>query len=98
MDSSRLFFVDKVQAQGGKQRRIPVPQKFWEEFAVGTAVRIELIKKESNMVGRDNDALEKLYLAKKKIEIRLKDLKYKKAELQLFWRTPKLGINLSAPI
>jgi len=26
------------------QRRIPLPQKFWEEFPVGSFVKVELMK------------------------------------------------------
>ena len=40
-----MFFVDRVQAQGKLQRRIPVPQKFWDEFTVGATVKIEVMKK-----------------------------------------------------
>jgi len=40
-----IYYVDKVQGQGKRQRRIPLPKKFWEEFPVGSIVKIELIKK-----------------------------------------------------
>ena len=38
-----MYFVDKVQKQGIKQRKVPVPKKFWGEFPLGSIVKIELI-------------------------------------------------------
>lgn len=38
-----MFFVDKIQAQGTKQRKIPLPKKFWKEFPLHSMVKIELI-------------------------------------------------------
>ncbi len=37
-----MYFVDRIQAQGTKQRKIPVPKKFWKEFPLGSLVKIEL--------------------------------------------------------
>lgn len=39
-----MYFVDKVQAQGKRQRKIPLPKKFWKEFPLHSLVKIELIK------------------------------------------------------
>ncbi len=38
-----MYFVDKIQAQGLKQRKVPVPKKFWEEFPLDSIVKIELL-------------------------------------------------------
>ena len=38
-----MYFVDKIQAQGDKQRKIPVPKKFWIEFPLDSMVKIELL-------------------------------------------------------
>ena len=38
-----MYFVDKIQAQGTRQRKIPLPKKFWREFPLGSLVKIELI-------------------------------------------------------
>ena len=38
-----MYFVEKIQAQGKKQRKIPVPKKFWNEFPVGSLVKIEKV-------------------------------------------------------
>ncbi len=33
-------FVDRIQKQSTCQRKIPLPKKFWEEFALGSLVKI----------------------------------------------------------
>ena len=38
-----MYFVDRVQAQGTKQRKIPVPKKFWKEFPLQSLVKIEVL-------------------------------------------------------
>jgi len=38
-----MYFVDKIQAQGTRQRKIPLPKKFWSEFSLNSLVKIELI-------------------------------------------------------
>ncbi len=38
-----MYFVDKIQAQGTRQRKIPLPKKFWKEFPLDSMVKIELI-------------------------------------------------------
>ncbi len=38
-----MHFVEKVQVQSTRQRKIPVPKKFWREFAVDCVVKIELM-------------------------------------------------------
>jgi hypothetical protein len=38
-----MFFVDRVQAQGTRQRKIPMPKKFWKEFPIDSIVKIELV-------------------------------------------------------
>ena len=38
-----MFFVDKVQAQGTRQRKIPLPKKFWGEFPIDSIVKVELV-------------------------------------------------------
>jgi len=45
IDDEGLFYVDKVQAQGKIQRRIPLPHKFWKEFPLGKMVKVEVIRK-----------------------------------------------------
>jgi len=45
LDEPTLFFVDRVQAQGEKQRRIPLPQKFWQFFPSTCVVKVELMHK-----------------------------------------------------
>ena len=39
-----MYFVDKIQAQGTRQRKIPLPKKFWQEFPLESMVKIELIE------------------------------------------------------
>lgn len=39
-----MYFVDKVQTQGKRQRKVPVPKKFWKEFPVYSLVKIESMK------------------------------------------------------
>ena len=38
-----MYFVDKIQAQGTRQRKIPVLKKFWAEFPLNSYVKIELM-------------------------------------------------------
>jgi len=38
-----MYFVDKIQAQGTRQRKIPLPKKFWREFPLNSIVKIELL-------------------------------------------------------
>ncbi|MEK6901713.1 MAG: hypothetical protein AABX37_05185 [Nanoarchaeota archaeon] len=38
-----MYFVDRIQAQGAKQRKIPVPKKFWKEFPLHSLVKMELL-------------------------------------------------------
>ena len=38
-----MYFVDKIQAQGTRQRKIPVPKKFWLDFPLDSYVKIELL-------------------------------------------------------
>ena len=42
-----MYFVDKIQAQGTRQRKIPLPKKFWREFPLDSMVKIELIAEPS---------------------------------------------------
>jgi len=38
-----MYFVDRVQAQGTRQRKIPVPKKFWADFPLDSIVKVELV-------------------------------------------------------
>ncbi|MBU0457203.1 MAG: hypothetical protein ABH824_03125 [Nanoarchaeota archaeon] len=38
-----MYFVEKIQAQGTRQRKISVSKKFWSEFPIDSFVKIELI-------------------------------------------------------
>ena len=38
-----MYFVDYIQAQGDKQRKIPVSKKFWKDFPLDSYVKIELV-------------------------------------------------------
>lgn len=42
-----MHFVEKVQVQGTRQRKIPLPRKFWRELPLGSMVKIELVKNNS---------------------------------------------------
>ena len=42
-----MYFVDKIQAQGTRQRKIPLPKKFWREFPLEALVKIENLKNPS---------------------------------------------------
>ena len=42
-----MYFVDKIQAQGTRQQKIPVPKKFWIEFPMDSYVKIELLNDSS---------------------------------------------------
>lgn len=41
-----MYFVEKIQAQGAKQRKIPVLKRFWQEFPIGSYVKITLLDQE----------------------------------------------------
>ncbi len=38
-----MYFVEKIQAQGLRQRKIPLLKKFWPEFPLHSLVKIELL-------------------------------------------------------
>tara|TARA_Y100000031_G_scaffold93277_1_gene102358 strand:- start:404 stop:652 length:249 start_codon:yes stop_codon:yes gene_type:complete len=38
-----MYFVDRIQAQGKRQRKVPLPKKFWKEFPSGAMVKVELL-------------------------------------------------------
>ncbi len=38
-----MYFVDKILAQGERQRKLSVPKKFWGDFPIGSYVKIELL-------------------------------------------------------
>jgi hypothetical protein len=38
-----MYFVEKVLAQGTRQRKISVSKKFWKEFPINSYVKIELM-------------------------------------------------------
>tara|TARA_Y100000310_G_C20012471_1_gene503562 strand:- start:49 stop:312 length:264 start_codon:yes stop_codon:yes gene_type:complete len=38
-----MYYVDVILEQGTRQRKVPVPKKFWDDFPLGSLVRIELI-------------------------------------------------------
>lgn len=38
-----MYFVDYIQAQGKRQRKIPLSKKFWADFPLGSYVKIELV-------------------------------------------------------
>ncbi len=42
-----IYFVDKIQGQGSRQRKIPLPKKFWREFPLGSLVKIEVLEDSS---------------------------------------------------
>ena len=42
-----MHYVDRVLAHGDKQRKIPVPKKFWKDFPLGTLVKIVLMSDHS---------------------------------------------------
>lgn len=42
-----MYFVDRIQAQGLRQRKIPLPRKFWAEFPLYSMVKIELLENPS---------------------------------------------------
>jgi hypothetical protein len=41
-----MHFVDRIQVQGERQRKIPLPKKFWVEFPLNSLVKISLIDNE----------------------------------------------------
>ena len=47
-----MYFVEKVQAQGERQRKLPVPKKFWKHFPLNSMVKITLLNKEIFIVDR----------------------------------------------
>ena len=42
-----MYFVEKIQAQGIRQRKLPVAKKFWKEFPLHSYVKISLLEDES---------------------------------------------------
>lgn len=38
-----MYYVDRVQEQGTRQRKIPVPRKFWVDFPLDSLVKIQLL-------------------------------------------------------
>lgn len=42
-----MYFVEKIQAQGTRQRKIPVSKKFWKEFPLNSYVKISLLEDDS---------------------------------------------------
>ncbi|HLD01223.1 MAG TPA: hypothetical protein VJC39_05775 [Candidatus Nanoarchaeia archaeon] len=42
-----IFFVDRVQVQSDKQRKVPLPKKFWLSFPLNSLVKIQSLKNES---------------------------------------------------
>lgn len=42
-----MYFVDRVQAQGTRQRKIPLPKKFWVDFPLDSIVKVELVNNPS---------------------------------------------------
>jgi hypothetical protein len=38
-----MYFVERVLAQGTRQRKISVSKKFWREFPINSYVKIELL-------------------------------------------------------
>ena len=38
-----MYYVDKILAQGTRQRKISVPKKFWKDFPLNSYVKIERI-------------------------------------------------------
>jgi hypothetical protein len=38
-----MYFVERVLAQGTRQRKISVSKKFWKEFPINSYVKIELM-------------------------------------------------------
>ncbi len=38
-----MHFVERIQVQSTRQRKIPVPKKFWREFPLDSFVKIELL-------------------------------------------------------
>ena len=42
-----MYFVDKIQEQGARQRKIPLRKKFWKEFPLNSIVKIELLNDSS---------------------------------------------------
>lgn len=42
-----MYYVDYIQNQGTRQRKIPVPKKFWEDFPIDSLIKIELINNPS---------------------------------------------------
>lgn len=38
-----MYFVERILAQGTRQRKISVSKKFWKEFPIDSYVKIELL-------------------------------------------------------
>lgn len=39
-----MYYIEKVQAQGLKQRKVSLSKKFWNEFPLDCFVKIELLE------------------------------------------------------
>ena len=42
-----MYFVEKIQAQGERQRKLPVLKRFWSEFPINSYVKITLLENEA---------------------------------------------------
>jgi hypothetical protein len=64
-----MYFVDRILAQGIRQRKIPVPKKFWKEFPIGSIVKIQLIGEDTlfyvDKVGAQGKVQRRIPLPKK---------------------------------
>ncbi len=38
-----MHFIERIQIQSTRQRKIPLPKKFWSEFPIHSLVKIELL-------------------------------------------------------
>ncbi len=47
-----MYFVDKIQAQGTRQRKISVPKKFWSDFPLNSIVKISILDQSLFFVDR----------------------------------------------
>lgn len=42
-----MYYIDRIQAQGKRQRKIPLPRKFWLEFSLNSMVKIESLSNQN---------------------------------------------------
>lgn len=42
-----MYYVEKIQAQSTRQRKIPVPKKFWLDFPLRCLVKVELLNNQN---------------------------------------------------